>query len=136
MSGGEQLDLFRYTIYLLHFDQRVRGCLHYVGITGVNNLHVRLNRHARGRGANLTRRAVVEGVGFTCVRTWPASTYQQERRLKNAGHYERLCPMCTTELELTGPAPLHFRPVPPVFSTAWRPAGWDRTAKQQEPKGQ
>lgn len=128
MRAGDQIDLFRYTIYLLHFDKPVSRCRHYLGLTGVNNLNARLARHARGRGANLTRRAVEAGIGFTCVRTWPANLASSERRLKKAGHYNKLCPLCTTGIDLIGPAPVHVKPNAPVFSSGWKPADWTATS--------
>jgi hypothetical protein len=77
------------TVYLLHFEQALRGARHYIGWT--SNLEARIARHRRG-GATFTGRFVAAGIGFRLARTW-AGTPLLERELKRVGHAP-LCPLC------------------------------------------
>lgn len=94
-----------WTVYLLELERplgdpsRPRcSARFYVGMT--HDLGARLRAHRQGRrgcegGANLTAAARERGIGFRLVRTWgPFETAAEarvfERRLKRAGHFDRL----------------------------------------------
>lgn len=67
---------------------------HYLGWS--EDLTRRLELHRAGRGAKITRAAVlVYGLGFRLVRTWSASTRADERRLKRRKNAAALCPRCS-----------------------------------------
>ena len=54
-------------VYLLHFDQPYQHARHYTGWTG-DDVPVRLERHATGRGARLMTVIHEAGIGFILVR--------------------------------------------------------------------
>lgn len=85
-----------FTVYLLHrLAGPPTGPMHYLGITASGRLSARLDEHARGRGAGLTR--------YWGDRDWPAALAltievagpHEERRLKGLGHFRRRCPICS-----------------------------------------
>jgi hypothetical protein len=81
-------------------DPSRRGCSakHYLGFsTSEETLPARLEHHRAGRGSRMLAEASARGITWRVV--WVrAGTRDDERRLKNAGHYaERLCD-CTTEV--------------------------------------
>jgi predicted GIY-YIG superfamily endonuclease len=80
------------TIYLLHFSQPYAHARHYTGWT--EDLLDRLDRHARGYGANLTHVTRNAGIGFILARCCEG-TRATERAIKNAGGQVRYCPLCT-----------------------------------------
>lgn len=78
-------------VYLLHFDRPFKHARHYVGfVEEADKVASRLQRHADGDGAALTR----AGIGLAIVRTWQGKSRRFERRLKNQKHHTRLCPLC------------------------------------------
>jgi hypothetical protein len=91
------------TVYLLCFDvpewlqQRDphpwRPRLHYIGYA--THLRRRLEAHAAGRGAKLTRAARELGVPWELTRTWPEGTRTLERYLKQRLAGVRFCPKCS-----------------------------------------
>lgn len=81
------------TIYLLHLDPPVAHARHYLGWTE-RDVVDRLAEHLRGAGSPLVRAAVERGSRVSLVRTWPARTRHEERRLKRNSHIPRLCPAC------------------------------------------
>lgn len=85
-------------LYLLHFDPPVGRAQHYLGYTTPENLALRMTTHARGHGAALTRRAFEQGSKVYFARTFPDQDKHTERRLKQAGHMKRLCPLCCEAL--------------------------------------
>ena len=83
------------TVYLLHFARPFgpnpsTRAQHYLGWT--QNLRRRLNKHRKGRGSGVTRRAHREGVPFVLAQKWPGTT-QREAELRLLGPRE-LCPVC------------------------------------------
>ena len=79
------------TVYLLHFDDPVAGCRHYVGYT--TNLKRRLWQHQNGRGSRLTKRVHAAGVQMRLPRTWVGGL-DLERQIKREGHFTRHCALC------------------------------------------
>lgn len=89
------------TIYLIHFSAptKARRQQHYLGWT--RDVEKRLARHRAGAGAELTRRAVAEGLRLTLAQTW-RGTPAQERRMKEERRRVRrgfacLCPFCKAD---------------------------------------
>lgn len=87
-------------IYLLHFDEPIGDtsrprmhASHYLGWAKDGKLADRLERHARGEGASITRYAVEHGIGWT-VTMLRDGTRDDERRLKRNGHHDRQCSVC------------------------------------------
>jgi predicted GIY-YIG superfamily endonuclease len=81
------------TVYLLHFDQRLGRCRHYLGYT--TNLEQRLEDHRMGRGGKTTARFKAVGIGFKLAAQW-AGSRDDERRLKTK-NVASLCPICREE---------------------------------------
>lgn len=87
-------------IYLLHFDKPIgdrqrpgMSAQHYTGWSKDGKLFDRLDRHAQGNGASITKWAVEHGIGWTVVML-KDGTRDDERRLKRNGHHERRCIIC------------------------------------------
>lgn len=80
------------TVYLLHFDKPYKHAEHYCGFA--TNLDARLEHHRNGTGARLMQVIRDAGIGFTLARTWEGETRTKERRLKNGGGLNRVCPIC------------------------------------------
>ena len=93
------------TVYLLHFDRPYKHARHYTGWTG-DDVPVRLERHATGRGARLMTVIHQAGIGFILARLCEG-TRDTERAIKNAGGAVRYCPLCTPR-----PWNGHWGPVP------------------------
>ena len=92
-----------YYVYLLHFQNKVRGCSHYIGSTRAECYERRMREHARGHGARLTTHAYNLGTTFLVSRLWPSGSRQLEQEMKTRGHYKLLCPICTPRLRLELP---------------------------------
>ena len=93
-------------VYLLHFERSYQHARHYTGWTG-DDVPVRLERHATGRGARLMTVIHQAGIGFILVRLCEG-TRDTERAIKNAGGAVRYCPLCTPR-----PWNGHWGPLPP-----------------------
>lgn len=64
-------------VYLLHFDSPFNGPMqHYVGFT--SDLEQQLQDHRNGTACATTRRAFIQGIGFTLARTWWPGVVRQE----------------------------------------------------------
>jgi hypothetical protein len=85
-------------VYLLHFDAPLGRFKHYVGSTRAYLLPHRMRQHQSGNGARITSRLVQEGIGFTLARIWRGADRVAERKIKRAGHYTALCPICDMRL--------------------------------------
>lgn len=83
-----------YAVYLLHFDEPVGKARHYLGMCKAARLHWRQLEHLRGVGASLTARAARQNIGWTVAATWWTADVHLEREIKNASHFEKLCPVC------------------------------------------
>lgn len=89
------------TVYLLHADRPYipAGCedrpwcwlLHYLG--SALDLDERVRTHRAGRGANVCLVWKRAGITFTLARTWDGMR-AEERRIKRAYHFRRICPLC------------------------------------------
>lgn len=84
----------RWTIYLLHAHRPVGRVRHYLGITRTDRLALRLREHAHRRGSSLTAQLATLNDELLLARTWVGVDWAVERRMKRAGHYARLCPIC------------------------------------------
>lgn len=81
-------------VYLLHFEKPVARARHYLGFTRDDRLNERLTEHMSKKGARLTARAVDAGVAIYLARVFPQLTANDEKRLKAASHFDKLCPIC------------------------------------------
>ncbi len=80
-------------IYILRFDRPLGGqhhqAQHYIGYCKAGRLDQRLQQHATGQGAAITRALVERGIGFELVASFPGNR-QLERRLKNQKNTGRI----------------------------------------------
>lgn len=97
------------TVYLLHAIRPYipEGCAgrpecwlrHYLGSALDDdgptwaNLAERIGAHRRGRGSNVCLVWKRAEIPFILARTWPGGR-REERRIKRAYHFARLCPEC------------------------------------------
>jgi predicted GIY-YIG superfamily endonuclease len=82
------------TVYLLHFDRpySTGGQQHYIG--WAFDLDRRLAQHRAGDPASkTTRRAWLQGIGFTLARQWPGGPAEERKLKRVSGRW--LCPLCT-----------------------------------------
>lgn len=111
-------------IYLLHFDRAWKGVRHYIGYCSDDRLEARMAEHAAGRGASLTAEMMRQGIGFTVARIYPQLDRTAERRMKNASHYGKRCPICNPQLDSEAiRVELHVAPNLPE-QPDWTPLGW------------
>lgn len=90
------------TTYLIHLVEPLgdpsrprMSAKHYIGWTNGVSVERRLEEHRSGQGARILAAAARRGIGFHVVRTWPQTDRHFERRLKNNGHYDKWCPICS-----------------------------------------
>ena len=80
-------------VYLLHFDAPLEQFQHYTG--SCEDLARRLDQHAKGSAAQLTRRFAEAGIAFTVGGLWEHETQLEarraERKVKKAGSARRCC---------------------------------------------
>lgn len=81
-------------VYLLHFEQPVRGKRHYVGITTAERLGARMIEHTTGRGAKLTSSACRLGVGWRLAHVWRTAQPALEATLERLKEQPQTCPVC------------------------------------------
>lgn len=85
-------------VYILHFAEPIHHARHYCGCSG--SLLARMETHAKGFGANLTRVALERSIPWklAAVGTCPLEEiYQWERRLKKWHGSEEHCGCCTPD---------------------------------------
>ena len=119
-------------LYIIHFEPAVSGYRHYVGVCTKERLDERLIEHARGRGANLTQRAVNAKSKLYLARVFPEMSYEDEKRIKRASHFKDYCPLCCPVLaglrdkvyEIDAARP---EQPPPRAIWDWRPASTPRS---------
>jgi predicted GIY-YIG superfamily endonuclease len=82
------------SVYVLHFCAPIAHARHYTGFAV--RVADRIDHHRAGRGARLTQVARERGVDFVVGVIFRGPRYDRafERRLKNAGHAERVCRIC------------------------------------------
>jgi predicted GIY-YIG superfamily endonuclease len=80
-------------VYLLHFEAPLEHTQHYTG--SCEDVARRLDQHASGRAAQLTRRFATAGIAFAvgaiCEYPTRLEARRAERRLKRAGSARRCC---------------------------------------------
>lgn len=80
-------------VYLLHFDAPLEQFQHYTG--SCEDLSRRLDQHASGKAAQLTRRFARAGIAFAVGGVWEYATRLEARRgeikVKKAGTARRCC---------------------------------------------
>ncbi len=84
-------------VYMLRYarpagnpDKPRASARHYIGYARDSRLQTRIGEHRRGTcGAKLPMWFVAQGIEFHVVRIWRGKGRDFERKLKNAGHYER-----------------------------------------------
>jgi len=117
------------TIYLLHFEQPVRGCLHYLGITESTRLFKRLREHCGPYGSNLTSQAARKGVRFHCVEVWPNATFVRERQMKRISHLSKRCWMCHDRAPELLRVPIYTSNPKAEQEFPWRAVEWAKPAR-------
>lgn len=80
-------------VYLIHFEEPYKHARHYIGFTE-SNLEQRIDSHRKGTGSNLMKVVTNAGINWEVVRVWEDGDRNFERRLKNASHSSRHCPIC------------------------------------------
>ena len=83
-------------IYLICFDEHLHHAKHYVGST--INLYERLNKHANGKGAAITRHLFQTDRNWELKRLWIANDLDSrtpEQLLKAQHNSPSYCPGCT-----------------------------------------
>jgi hypothetical protein len=89
-------------VYLLHFERKFGSadrCAgykphagHYIGYA--DDVERRVNEHAAGQGASLTRALYKAGIGFEVAYFWEGADRNFERWLKDKKSAPRFCPIC------------------------------------------
>ena len=79
-------------VYLIHFERALKHAGHYLG--SAEDPSKRLARHRRGQGARLLAVLNEKNISFKIVRVWRGAGRAFERKLKDAGHNNKLCPIC------------------------------------------
>lgn len=107
-------------VYVLHFDEPVRGKLHYMGSADDHELDRRLRRHQFGTGANLTAQAHRQGVGFTLGGLYKAQDRSLEKRLKARRQHSKFCSHCKgpDHVGTLFHDVLYFPPIEPIAANA------------------
>jgi predicted GIY-YIG superfamily endonuclease len=85
----------RGTVYLIHFERRLKHAGHYLGFC--HDIAQRLGQHRAGSGARLLEVIGQAGIEWKLVRTWQGDR-KIERRLKKRKNTPRLCPVCRGEV--------------------------------------
>lgn len=84
------------TLYIVHFWQPFgserHSARHYVGAT--KDLSRRIAEHRRGVGKGIMAYAKRAGLKWTWDVLKYDASWDDERRIKRSGHYERVCPFC------------------------------------------
>jgi len=112
-------------VYLLHFERPIHHVQHYLGSTIVGRLDKRMQEHASGRGAALTREAVRRGIGWTIGATWITADRELEQRKKKIRKYSRNCFCCQNPGVVHDLFTVVPRPVP-VERDGPRMLSWDK----------
>lgn len=86
------------TVYLLHFERKLKHAQHYIGYT--DDLAKRLKRHQAKQGSKFVAAMLNNGISFLLARTWEGVDYSFERKLKSRRNAKHLCPICRKEKEL------------------------------------
>lgn len=118
------MSLIPHTVYLLHFHPAFGHARHYVGITQSRRLGARFAEHQAGNGAALTAAAIAAGCELHVARLWPNATFWFESQIKKASHLDRLCPICSVDLDV----PIETRFAPLVASPRKRTGSSDQFA--------
>jgi len=93
-SKRRELHRMTYTLYLLHFEEKLEHAQHYVGIT--ENLEARLKQHANGQGARITQVLFEKNMHWKLARMWKNASMQgaYERLFKRMKNGVMYCPVC------------------------------------------
>lgn len=86
-------------VYVLHFSGTLgttgrNSARHYVGYSPDARVNIRVSEHRSGTGASITRAAIARGFTLELARVIPNATRTDERKIKNSGHFDRMCPFC------------------------------------------
>lgn len=82
-------------VYLIHFHKPLKHARHYLGFCATDDsLDKRLTDHLCGMGARLLEVLFEVGIEWSCVRVWYGADRKFERKLKDAKHGGRFCPVC------------------------------------------
>lgn len=108
--------MMRLTIYLLHATGGCWRAPHYIGACLPENLLKRLQAHRNGTGAGHTRALRNMGAHWQLARTWDATEWADERRIKKRFKARFDCPVCCGDK----PAEVVLGRIPDT----WRPVGF------------
>lgn len=87
-------------LYLIHSNTALYrtptiATQHYLGFSEEDKIWQRLKQHASNQSrAKIVRAFHNLGADLYLVRVWPGATRDDERRVKNSGHQNLLCPIC------------------------------------------
>jgi hypothetical protein len=87
-------------LYLIHSNKALHrtptiATQHYLGFSEEDKIWQRLKQHASNQSrAKIVRAFHNLGAELYLVRAWPGATRDDERRVKNSGHQNLLCPIC------------------------------------------
>lgn len=113
-----------FIVYLLHIDPPVARARHYMGICRHDRLAARLREHCGGHGARLTSLAVAQGSSLYLASTRFVRSPKNERLLKNAGHYRRVCSLCSAGVDFESEFAQSLRLATRSAASSWKPKGW------------
>lgn len=88
-------------VYLLHLDKPLPNSphnRHYIG--WCKDLAVRVQAHQTGHGSRFMAVAKGAGIGFVIARVWRGDR-RFERKLKDRKNAPRLCPLCSTSVQMS-----------------------------------
>ena len=80
------------TVYLIHFQTKLKHAGHYVGYAA--HVRQRIAHHKDGTGARLLAVCNALGIEYDIARTWDGEGRDFERKLKNCKNTARYCPVC------------------------------------------
>ena len=80
------------TVYLIHFQTKLKHAGHYVGYA--EKVNKRLAHHRHGTGARVLAVCNERGIEYDIARTWEGEGRDFERKLKNCKNAARYCPVC------------------------------------------
>lgn len=111
-------------VYLLHFEPPLNRARHYIGSTTTRNMNRRMRDHTSQRGAKIVAAAIKNGCAIFQARIWTQQSRAFERRLKNNGHFEKLCPLCSPScIDLLTQKPRRLS-TPGLQSSSFEPCEW------------
>lgn len=120
-------------IYLLHFEQPIGHCRHYIGRSTLGNIEARLARHSAGHAARLTSIAAAKGIGFVLGNLWITPDREAERTFKTRWPSKKLCTTCTGRFPAEANHLIGRRWSPRPQGTNWCGLSWQSELEVRDP---